>query len=130
MEDFLKSVNSEQLANHAKINLPFLDAHPDQATVFRSNARRNQTYDQVAIIARDKRLPPPHQNDEAGHGGADGFDYGMFDFVRLFLDSVPEATKSNGKPDYSLFEYDVSDHMPIWFRLPKPIADQREFRWR
>ena len=131
VEEFFKSVNRRGSAGKAKINMPFLDRHPDHSEeVFRTNARRDQTYDHIGIIARDKRLPPPHQNDEAGQNGPDQFDFGMFDFVQLFLDSVPEATKSNGKPDYSLFEYDVSDHMPIWIRLQKPVVDQHAFRWR
>lgn len=131
IEKFLKSVNNRQLANHAKINVPFLDPRPNQAgAVFRTNARRDQTYDQIALIAHDMRLPPPHQNDQAGQDGADCFDYGMFDFVRLFLDAVPAATKPSGKPEYNRFEYDVSDHMPIWIRLQKPTANQQRFRWR
>ncbi|WP_411845421.1 endonuclease/exonuclease/phosphatase family protein [Roseibacillus persicicus] len=131
VEQFIKSVNEKGRTGKAKINMPFLDAHPSKdGEVFRTNARRDQTYDQIALIARDKRLPPPHKNDNAGNEGPDLFDYGMFDFVQLFLDAVPEATKSNGKPDYTLFEYDVSDHMPIWIRLQKPIADQARFRWR
>jgi hypothetical protein len=129
---FLKSINESQLDdNREKINLPFLDAHPDQAgAVFRTNARRNQTYDQIGFIAGDKRLPPPHENGAAGQGRKDDFDFGMFDFVRLFLNAVPAATKANNKPNYSLFEHDVSDHMPIWIRLQKPKVGQRTFRWR
>ena len=131
IEAFLKGINSRQTSDKAKINLPFLDPHPDaNGAVFRTNARRNQTFDQIAIIARDKRLPPPHQNAHAGQKGADKFDFGMFDFVRLFLDAVPSATKPSGKPNYTLFEYDVSDHMPIWIRLQKPALGQQTFRWR
>lgn len=129
---FLKSINENQLDNNReKINLPFIDAHPDQGgAVFRTNARRDQTYDQIGFIAGDKRLPPPHENEAAGQGRKDDFDYGMFDFVRLFLNAVPAATKANNKPNYSLFEHDVSDHMPIWIRLQKPKIGQRTFRWR
>ncbi len=131
IEKFLKSINSAQRSSHAKINLPFLDSHPNQAgAVFRTNARRDQTYDQIALIARDKRIPPPHQNDQAGKLGPNRFDYGMFDFVRLFIDAVPAATKPNDKTDYTLFEHDVSDHMPIWIRLQEPTANQPTFRWR
>jgi len=131
VEEFLTSINERDVTGPAKINLPFLDAHPTMnEQVFRTNARKNQTYDQIGLIARDKRLPPPHKNDEAGQLGVNGYDFGMFDFVQLFLDAVPEATKANGKPDYRLFEYDVSDHMPIWFRLPKPATGLPRYRWR
>ena len=128
---FLKSINRRQLDdNREKINLPFLDLHPDQEEVFRTNARRDQTYDQIGFVAGDKRLPPPHENDTAGQGGKDEFDFGMFDFVRLFLEAVPAATKPNSKPNYRLFEHDVSDHMPIWIRLQKPKVGQKTYRWR
>ncbi len=126
---YLKTLNETRLKKAAKVNIPFIDAHPGRAEVFRTNARRNQTFDQIAFLAGDKRLPPPHQNDNAGEI-TDRFDFGMFDFVQLFLDAVPVATKSNGMPKYDLFEFDVSDHMPIWIRLQKPASKQKEFRWR
>ena len=128
IDKLLKDLNKKAL-KRPSINLPFLDAHPEEEGVFRTNARRNQTYDQIGLIASDRRLPPPHQNDEAGKIN-DRYDYGMFNFVKLFLDAVPEATKANGKPDYGLFDFDVSDHMPIWVRLQKPVTDQHKFIWR
>ncbi|MGI9385121.1 MAG: hypothetical protein ACR2PO_18365 [Methyloligellaceae bacterium] len=134
IEKFIKSLNSDpaKLRNAAKVNFPFLDAHPSSASgrVFRTNARKDQTYDQIAIFAHDKRLPPPHRNTHAGKAGPNSYDYGMFDFVQLFLDAVPALTRPNGKIDYGPFEYDVSDHMPIWIRLPIPHTNQPTFRWR
>ena len=127
---YLKSLNKTRLKKAAKINMPFLNVHPDQESVFRTNARKNQTFDHIAMIASDRRLPPPHKNDEAGRD-ADGYNYGMFDFVRLFFDVLPDDTKASSKrPKYSLFQHDVSDHMPIWIRLEKPKQDQHQFIWR
>ncbi len=129
IEKFLKSINGKERAGDAKVNFPFFNVHPTKDEVFRTNARRNQTYDQIALIARDKRLPPPHRNDEAGET-RDGYDYGMFDFVELFSQAVPSMTKPTGKYDYRLFEHDVSDHMPICIRLEKPHEGQKSYRWR
>ncbi len=127
---YIKSLNSNNLNNAAKINMPFLDVHPDMEDVFRTNARRNQTFDQIAIIASDREYPPPHQNDNAGKE-ADRFDYGMFDFTQLFFDVAPESTLQKTKRyRYSVFEYDVSDHMPIWIRVQRPVVDQHKFIWR
>ncbi len=131
MTDYLKTLNQTRLKRAAKINMPFISTHPDQEDVFRTNARKNQTFDHIAIIASDRRLPPPHKNDEAGKEGSDKFDYGMFDFVKLFFETLPEETKANTRsPKYSLFQHDVSDHMPIWIRLENPKADQHKFVWR
>ncbi len=110
--------------------MPFLDVHSEQDEAFRTNARKDQTFDQIAIIASDREYPPPHQNDNAGKK-ADCYDYGMFDFAQLFFDVVPEPTSSKARRyQFSAFEFDVSDHMPIWIRLQKPILDQHKFIWR
>ena len=127
---YIKSLNSSNLKKAAKINMPFLDVHPDQQDVFRTNARRNQTFDQIAIVASDREYPPPNQNDNAGKED-DRFDFGMFDFTQLFFDAAPESTIDKSKRTrYSAFEFDVSDHMPIWIRLQKPVVDQHKFIWR
>ncbi|MDJ0613034.1 MAG: hypothetical protein QNJ29_05115 [Rhizobiaceae bacterium] len=131
MTNYLKSLNQTRLKRAAKINMPFLSVHPDMAEVYRTNARRNQTFDHIAIIASDRRLPPPHKNDEAGQEAPDLFNYGMFDFVQLFFDVLPDETKAgSSKPKYSLFQHDVSDHMPIWIRLENPRVGQALFNWR
>lgn len=54
--EFIKSVNSRGRSGKAKINMPFLDAHPDQEEkVFLTNARRDQTYDQIAAQTSEAR---------------------------------------------------------------------------
>lgn len=131
IDKFIKSLNSNptKLKPGTKVNFPFLDAHPIQGLI-RSNARKSQTYDQIALFGADDRFPPPQLNAKAGMGGINGFDYGVFDFVELFVDAIPELTLSRGRIDYSPFEHDVSDHMPIWVRLPIPHRGQARFRWR
>ena len=127
---FIRDMNDNQLRGApAKVNFPFIDQHPAQADVFRTNARQDQTYDQIAIIADDNRLPPAELNGQAGTLGANDFDYGMFDFVRLFFDTFPAMKQLSKRKRYSKFEYDVSDHMPIWVRLPRPFAGQTEHDW-
>lgn len=140
IEQFIVDLNGKQLKGKraAKVNFPFIDDHPVLGTI-RSNARRDQTYDQIALFAHDHRLPPPQQNDAAGQGGKDGYDYGLFDFVKLFFESVTgNVVAGNGidalpkakvTPLVRKFEWDVSDHMPIWIRLPRPHAGQEEFVW-
>jgi endonuclease/exonuclease/phosphatase family metal-dependent hydrolase len=130
IEQFIVDINSKQLKGvPAKTNFPFLDQHPAQQDVFRTNARRDQTYDQIALFATDRRLPPPQLNRQAGTLGANEYDYGMFDFVRLFFQSHPAIAALPAKDRYDNFEYDVSDHMPIWIRLPIPHAGQAEHGW-
>ena len=127
---FISDLNSNQLRGApAKVNFPFIDQHPSQAEVFRTNARQNQTYDQIAIFADDDRLPPSSENSNAGNGAANDFDYGMFDFVQLFFDTFPNIASMPKRTRYSKFEYDVSDHMPIWIRLPRPYVGQPIHDW-
>jgi endonuclease/exonuclease/phosphatase family metal-dependent hydrolase len=130
IEKFIVDINSKQLKGvPAKTNFPFLDQHPAQPGVFRTNARRNQTYDQIALFATDRRLPPPQLNGLAGTLGANHYDYGMFDFVRLFFDVHPNIAALPARQRYRNFEYDVSDHMPIWIRLPIPHHGQDVHAW-
>ena len=124
IEAEIKAINDRDLKRRAKIYFPFIDVHPNRHEVFRSNARHSQSYDQIAIVSNDKRLPRPADKKKAG-SVAGGFDFGMFDFVNLFAEAL------HGKPFDRLtgprktaliarFQHDVSDHMPIWIRLPKP----------
>ena len=59
----------------------------------------------------------------AGENGLNGYDYGVFDFIELFAEATlgaPFNTLSNAqkKDLFSRTEADVSDHMPIWVRIP------------
>jgi len=126
IEAGLKALNGGALAGpgRATVNFPFLDVHPARNQVFRTNARRNETYDQIAVFSHDARLPRPPANDTAG-AAPGGFDYGMFNFVDLFAEALHgkpllELGKPQQKALLERFEHDVSDHMPIWIRLAKP----------
>ena len=124
IEAEIKMINDRDLKRRAKIYFPFIDVHPERHEVFRSNARHSQSYDQIAIVSNDPRLPRPADKKKAG-SVAGGYDFGMFDFVNLFAEAL------HGKPFDRLtakqqtaliarFQHDVSDHMPIWIRLAKP----------
>jgi len=126
IEEGLRSLNKGQLrgSRRAKVNFPFLDVHPSRDEVFRTNARLNQTYDQIALFIDDERLPNHDKNTPAGKVKG-GFDYRVFNFVDLFACAVygkplDELLKKERKALIAKFEHDVSDHMPIWIRLPLP----------
>jgi len=130
IEAEIKGFNKKFLKYHkaAKVNFPFLDVHPGNDTVFRTNARKNQTYDQIALFSHDKRLPDDKKNDTAGQTPGE-FDFGVFNFVDLFAEalhgkSLKDLSSKERKALYARFEYDVSDHMPIWVRLPMPYVGQ------
>jgi hypothetical protein len=98
--------------------------HDGEDGVFRSTARQKDTYDQIAFFNHDRRLPGPGQNKKAGDSN-DGFDYGVFNFSDLFAEALHgkplrKLTKTQQRGLFKKFEHDLSDHMPIWVRLPKP----------
>ena len=124
----LKKLNKEALKSKkaAKVNFPLLTPHPAHGEL-RTSARLKQTYDQIGIFAHDKHWPLSDANDVAGQKGQDAFDYGVFNFTELFAQALygREFAKLNrGQRDGIIkrCEYDVSDHMPAWFRLPIPGA--------
>ena len=133
IEAQLKTLNKGALAGagRAKVNLPFFDIHPSRAhiadpqrAIWRSTARQSETYDQIAIFIHDKRLPSHRQNATAG-STPDGFDYRVFDFGDLFAEALhgkplADLAKAQRTALFRRFEHDVSDHLPIWIRLPKP----------
>lgn len=121
----LKALNgSEKLraASRAELYLPFLDPHPGRSEVFRSNARQDQTFDQIAFVTNTRRLPT--SADKASAGTKPGaFDYGVFNYLDLFAQALHKKAATALTPTqrndlYSRFQFDVSDHMPIWVHLP------------
>lgn len=117
--DYMASINEERNLT-AKVNFPFLDGG------FFTNARRDETFDHIAWITTDPRLPRGRHNPQAGTLGQDEYDYGMFDFVQLFSDAGPGQI-ADGSPAYDKYTHDFTDHMPIWVRLPIPHAGQTDF---
>ena len=134
IENDIKALNGGELKGkgRAAVYFPFLDVHPSRKhiqpkaqAIFRSTARRTETYDQIAIFRHDKRLPRAADKSKAGTK-AGGFDYGVFNFSDLFAEALHgkpllDLTKPQRKALLQKFEHDVSDHMPIWIRLPKPL---------
>jgi endonuclease/exonuclease/phosphatase family metal-dependent hydrolase len=119
IEKVIVDLNANRPDNEARVNFPFLDKHPAHAAAFTTNARKSETFDQIAWFGRDDRFPRGRHNEQAGTISADDFDYGMLDFVRLFGDT--------GLSEVERFEFDLSDHMPIWVRLPLPSQTQHRF---
>ncbi len=133
IEGELKRLNGGDLKGRgrATVYFPFLDVHPARKhimpkarAIFRSTARKTETYDQIALFSHDPRLPRPKDKSTAG-AAPGGFDYGVFNFSDLFAEALHgkpflDLTKKRRDALIEKFEHDVSDHMPIWIRLPKP----------
>ena len=118
IEEYITSLNHNR-GLQAKVNFPFLDG------TFFTNSRENQTFDHIAYIADDARWPRGRHNNQKG-SDTNGFDYKMFNFKKLFMDAGP-GKKLDGSPDYQKFEHDLSDHMPIWLRMPLPTSSQKRY---
>lgn len=122
----IKTFNEQVKTSDSRANVyfPFLDPHPIQNQLFRTNARLKETFDHVAFFSHDERLPQSIQQDVMG-AQERGPDYGMVNFVQLFSDALndqplQELTSAEKAMFYKKFEHEVSDHMPIWVRLPLP----------
>jgi hypothetical protein len=129
IETRMREINKEVFAhpNIRRVYFPFIDPDPRTGRFLRSNARNNETFDQIGFfLAEDeKRLPNDRWRTRAGHSGPDGFDYGVFNFADLFARALlgkpyTQLTKQGRAAFGTKFEYAVSDHMPIWVRLPRP----------
>ena len=124
------------------VSFPFIFAHPNPpplhpaGEVYRTNIRHTQTYDQIGVFSQDKRVGAFLETKSTGHGphtrwSADGMpDYGVFNFSDLFSVAVKgkplaELTKTQRSAFCERFEHSVSDHLPIWFRIPLPTAQQK-----
>jgi hypothetical protein len=125
----LIELNSNLLtgSSAARVNFPFLDIHPDQSMLFNTNARKTETFDHVAffIDKNETGLPQEDKNQQAGQDGPNAYDYGVFDFPELFAQALHgksfyQLSKSQINKIFSSSKADVSDHMPIWVRIPVP----------
>ncbi|MCP3976270.1 MAG: endonuclease/exonuclease/phosphatase [bacterium] len=125
------------------VSFPFIVGHPRPKQnhtpneLFRTNIRLTQTYDQIGLFSRDSRLrryiettpDAAHRTEHAWGALATGPDYGVFNFTDLFcqaLEGVPysEMGRTERAELVKRYEHNVSDHMPIWFRAPLPMAEQ------
>ena len=118
----IKELDAKLTKAGAHINFPFLDTHKGRDEVFRTNARLSQTYDHIGLFAHDPRLPTYDQN-ELMPQTLEGPDYGVFDFMGLFSEAIhgkawEELGNSEQKMLWARVKDSVSDHMPLWFRLP------------
>ncbi len=126
IEKHMKTFNDAS-GSQVNVNMPFLDVHPTRTTPFRTNARESETFDHIGLFFRTSGLPTYVDNASMGRNER-GPDYGVFNFVQLFHDAlaiskpVAEMTMSEKNAFYGRFEHKVSDHMPIWLRLPLPEA--------
>ena len=110
------------LGDGAHIDFPFLDVHNSRSEVFRTNARKKQTYDHIGLFAHDPRLPDHRQNGQMPVT-PDGPDYGVFDFMSLFSEAVhdkpwTELDDAERRYLWAKAEHSASDHLPLWLRLP------------
>lgn len=118
----IKNLDATLTDSGAHINFPFLDRHQGRDDVFRTNARLSQTYDHIGLFAHDPRLPSYDQNEQMPQT-PDGPDYGVFDFMTLFSEAIydkawNELADAERKTLWAKAEHSVSDHMPLWLRLP------------
>ena len=123
IEKHIKSFN-QKMVGKANVNFPFLDPHPNQTAPFRTNARQSETFDQIGFFSIDERLPTYKDNATMGDH-PQGPDYGVFNFVELFRDAldfppIEDMDAATKKEFFRKFEYEVSDHLPLWVRLPLP----------
>ena len=123
IEKHLKTFNNES-GEAVNVYFPFLDPHPSRLQPYTTNARQSETFDQIGLFSRDMRLPNYKDNIIMGTNPR-GPDYGVFEFVKLFSDAVlgkslENLTEEEKRDFYPRFEYNVSDHMPLWIRLPLP----------
>jgi endonuclease/exonuclease/phosphatase family metal-dependent hydrolase len=109
---------NQELGTEVEVNFPLLDPHKvkGQQELYRTNARKKSTFDQIGLFFKDRRFPSYKVNESKMGTDAAGPDYGVFDYVDLFS----TALGWGATPDYGAFEHNVSDHLPIWIRLPVP----------
>ena len=124
IEQQIKSFNSG--LEGANVNFPFLDIHPNREETFRTNARLTETFDQIGLFSRDPRLPTYADNTAMG-AQPQGPDYGVFEFGNLFSEALlgrpyPDLSPGEAVDFVARFEYKVSDHIPLWVRLPLPVS--------
>jgi len=129
VEAYIKGLNREVFGNDdaSRIYFPFIDKHPLTNREIRTNARQNQTFDQIAFLrgAKEKKLPSHLSRDSIDRSQPDGFDFGVFNFAELFARVIKgkayhSLTKTERQELGKHFEHSVSDHMPIWVRVPRP----------
>lgn len=129
---------NKKAKRRVEMSFPFLFGHPNTTqlapsagNVFRTNVSLNQTFDQIGILTTDPRLkhnvgttPLGHAHPEVWAVQPTGPDYGVVNFSELFcrtLENKPFADLGKEKSEFvRRFDFRVSDHLPIWYRVPLP----------
>lgn len=129
IEKRIRLLNEEAFGNadERRIYFPLIDGEAKGGKAIRTNARHNQTFDQIAFFLgrNEKRLPNDRWRALAKDAKPDGFAYGVFNFTDLFAralngEAYTRLSKAEKTALGKKFEHSVSDHMPIWVRLPRP----------
>jgi len=108
------------------VNFPFLNLHPHESELYRTNARKNETLDHIAFFVNKKEKGLPLDSDNATAGSdLNGYDFGVVDFMDLCNQAIHQApsfsiSKTKQNDIYKRVKVDISDHMPIWVRVPIP----------
>ncbi len=129
----IRNLNQKVFGSSAtrRIYFPFLDKHPRFEKVLRTNARASQTFDHFGFFngAYEKNLPNDQWRNRIPstkrNWNPDAFEYGVFDFAQLFSQALKKKSylrlsRSEKSRLGKKFEHSVSDHLPIWVRLPRP----------
>ncbi len=123
------------------VSFPFIFPHPappvlhPPGKVYRTNIRLTQTYDQIGVFSQDEQVGKYLESTATGHaddnrwGQPGGPDYGVFNFSDLFSvalhgKALDALSKTEKRAFTRRFEHKVSDHMPIWYRVPLPLPTE------
>lgn len=133
----IKALNAE-MGRGYWTNFPFLSQHPKPelfggtaGKLYDTTARMTQTYDHIAFFSRrrgEDALPHFERNAQVDVADPDGYNYGVFNFMDLFAKGIfnkksfAVLSKQQRTDLVNKIQYDVSDHMPIWVRLPVPTS--------
>jgi hypothetical protein len=123
IDKYLKTFNNNS-GDDISVYFPFLNKHPVQRKFLKTTARMGETYDQIGLFSKDERLPSFADNGIMGTN-IQGPDYGVFNFTELFSKSInnlsySRLSKSQKSAFVKRYEHKVSDHLPLWIRLPLP----------
>ncbi len=129
INDYIRGLNEKVFGDKKieRVYFPFIDKHPVTGKLIRTNARHNQTFDQIAFFrgAKEQQLPNKRWSKLVDGDDSDAFDFNVFNFANLFAKTIKGKaylglSKVQREELGTHFEHSVSDHMPIWVRIPRP----------
>ncbi len=139
----VSDINKELGSKEVVMSFPFMFPHPNlpqgsvekSGQVIRTNVLLNQTYDQIGVVSTDDRLKKRLETTATAGTkktvwglAPEGPDYGVFNFSQLFSEALNgkkieqlDRKKGGERAQFvNRYEFRVSDHMPIWMRVPLP----------